>query len=72
MVVIHGVQTDALPGAYKRYLMNYFRDQLRLKGTPVRLVFKSPENPFHGQKNQLSERQIKKRKRLIDFSKRKK
>ncbi len=72
IVVIHGVQTDSLPGAYKRYLMNYYREQLRLQGTPVRLIFKSPENPFHGQKNKLSDRQIKKRKRLIDFSKRKK
>ncbi|MGR8930393.1 MAG: ribosome biogenesis GTPase Der [Gammaproteobacteria bacterium] len=72
VVVVHGVQTDALPGAYKRYLMNYYRDQLQLKGTPVRLVFKSPENPFQGQKNKLTERQVKKRKRLIDFTKRKK
>ncbi|MDD2738728.1 MAG: ribosome biogenesis GTPase Der, partial [Methylomonas lenta] len=48
VVVIHGVQTDSLPVAYKRYLMNYFREQLKLKGTPVRLIFKSPENPFHG------------------------
>jgi serine/threonine protein kinase len=72
VVVIHGVQTDSLPGAYKRYLMNYFREQLQLKGTPIRLVFKSPENPFHGQKNKLSDRQVKKRKRLVDFSKRKK
>ncbi len=72
VVVIHGVQTDALPGAYKRYLMNYYRDQLGLRGTPVRLVFKSPENPFQGQKNKLTDRQIKKRKRLVDFKKRKK
>jgi GTP-binding protein len=72
VVVIHGVQTDALPGAYKRFLMNYFREQLRLQGTPIRLVFKSPENPFQGQKNQLSDRQMKKRKRLIEFTKRKK
>ena len=71
VVVIHGVQTDSLPGAYKRYLMNYFRDQLKLKGTPVRLIFKSPENPFHGLKNKLSDRQVKKRKRLINFTKRK-
>lgn len=72
IVVIHGVQTDSLPGAYKRYLMNYYREQLRLAGTPIRLVFKSPENPFQGRKNPLTERQIKKRKRLIDFSNRKK
>ncbi|QWF69482.1 ribosome biogenesis GTPase Der [Methylomonas paludis] len=69
VVVIHGVQTDVLPGVYKRYLMNYFREQLRLKGTTVRLVFKSPENPFKGQKNPLSDRQVKKRKRLVEFSK---
>ncbi len=72
VVVIHGVQTDSLPGAYRRYLMNFYRDQLGLKGTPVKLVFKSPENPFQGQKNKLTERQLKKRKRLVNFSKRKK
>jgi GTP-binding protein len=72
VVVIHGVQTDALPGAYRRYLMNYYRQQLGLKGTPIKLVFKSPENPFKGQRNQLTERQQKKRRRLVKFSKRKK
>jgi GTP-binding protein len=70
-VVIHGVQTDALPSSYKRYLMNYFRAQLDLKGTPIRLEFKSPENPFHGRKNPLTERQQQKRKRLIRHSKKK-
>lgn len=72
VVVIHGVQTDALPDAYRRYLMNYYRQQLDLKGTPVKLVFKSPENPFKGQRNKLTERQQKKRRRLVKFSKRKK
>ena len=69
VVVIHGVQTDSLPGAYKSYLMNYFREQLKLKGTPVRLVFKSPENPFHDQTNKLTEHQAKKRRRLIVYRK---
>jgi GTP-binding protein len=70
-VVIHGVQTDALPQSYKRYLMNYYRAQLDLKGTPIRLEFKSPENPFHGKKNKLTERQQQKRKRLIKHIKKK-
>ncbi|NOR68225.1 MAG: ribosome biogenesis GTPase Der [Methylomarinum sp.] len=70
-VVIHGVQTDALPGAYKRYLMNFFRTQMELHGTPVRLVFKSTENPFQGQKNKLTDRQIKKRQRLVKYNKKK-
>ena len=71
IVVIHGTQTDALPGAYKRYLMNYFREQLGLKGTPIRLEFKSPVNPFEGVKNKLTDRQIKKRKRLVKHTQKK-
>lgn len=65
VVVIHGVQTDALPESYKRYLMNYYRDKMSLVGTPIRLVFKSPSNPFHGQKNKLTEWQVKKKERLM-------
>ena len=72
VVVVHGAQTDALPISYKRYLTNYFRDKLDLSGTPVRLEFKSPVNPFHGLKNKLSDRQIQKRKRLVKFTRGKK
>ncbi len=72
VVIIHGVQTDALPISYKRYLTNYFRTKLRLSGTPIRLEFKSPVNPFQGQKNKLSDRQIEKRKRVVKHFKNKK
>jgi len=72
VVVIHGTQTDGLPISYKRYLINYFRDKLKLSGTPIRIEFKSPVNPFHGQKNKLTERQLQKRKRLVMHNKRKK
>lgn len=72
IVVIHGVQTDALPTSYKRYLMNYFRDKLKLSGTPIRLEFKSPVNPFHGQKKKLTEWQVEKRQRLMKRVKSKK
>jgi GTP-binding protein len=37
VIVIHGNQTDYLPDAYKRYLMNTFREAFKLKGTPVRI-----------------------------------
>ncbi len=47
-VIIHGNQTKRIPGSYKRYLMNYFRETLRLKGTQVRIQFKTGENPFEG------------------------
>jgi GTP-binding protein len=72
IVVIHGVQTDALPESYKRYLINYYRDKMGLVGTPIRLVFKSPANPFHGQKNKLTEWQVKKKERLMKRVKSKK
>jgi GTP-binding protein len=46
VVVVHGNQTVAVPGSYKRYLMNAFREKLNLVGTPVRIEFKSPDNPY--------------------------
>ncbi len=64
IVVIHGVQTDVLPDSYKRYLINYYRTAMNLSGTPIRLVFKSPENPFHGKKTKQTDWEIKKRERL--------
>lgn len=50
LIVTHYNQTDALPGVYRRYLMNTFRDKLQLVGTPVRLEFKSSSNPFEKRK----------------------
>jgi GTP-binding protein len=54
--VIHGNQTAKLPSAYKRYLMNYFRKALTLTGTPVRLVFKTGENPYASHTAPLAKR----------------
>lgn len=65
VVVIHGNQTDKLPGAYKRFLMNFFRERLKLTGTPVRIQFKSSENPFKGTRSFVNERPLEKRKRII-------
>lgn len=45
-IVIHGNQTDKLPGSYKRYLMNSFQQELNLVGTPVRLEFRTNDNPY--------------------------
>jgi GTP-binding protein len=71
IIVIHGNQTDSVPEHYRRYLENAFRRELKITGTPIRLEFKSSENPFAGKKNPLSERQINKRKRLMSHTKRK-
>jgi GTP-binding protein len=65
VIVIHGNQTERLPDAYRRYLVNRFRKAFRLKGTPVRLSFKTSDNPFKGKRNKLTPRQERHRKRLM-------
>ena len=65
VIVIHGNQTERLPEAYRRYLVNRFRKAFKLKGTPVRLAFKTGENPYQGKRNRLTPRQERKRKRLM-------
>jgi len=72
IIVIHGTQTKSVPDTYARYLINRFRKVLKLSGTPVRLVFKSGDNPYEGRKNKLTDRQIRKRQRLKKFVKRNK
>ncbi|MDO6564874.1 ribosome biogenesis GTPase Der [Amphritea sp. 1_MG-2023] len=61
IIVIHGNQTSALPGSYKRYLENKFTKVLGIKGTPLRFEFKSSDNPFKNKKNELSKRQVMKK-----------
>jgi GTP-binding protein len=65
IIVIHGNQTARLPQTYKRYLNNYFRKALRLVGTPIRLEFKTGDNPYQGRRNKLTPRQDRRRKRMI-------
>lgn len=71
IVVIHGNQLDALPDSYKRYLMNAFVQHLGLVGTPLKIEFKGGDNPFKDKKNQLTERQIKRKKRMMKHVKKK-
>ncbi|MBU3021816.1 ribosome biogenesis GTPase Der [Aestuariibacter sp. A3R04] len=72
VVVIHGNQVNDLPGAYKRYLMNYFRKSLQVMGTPIKIEFREGANPFEGKKNQLTLAQQRKRRRMMAFHKKKK
>ncbi|MFZ5654382.1 MAG: ribosome biogenesis GTPase Der [Pseudomonadota bacterium] len=63
LVVIHGGQVAALPNPYVRYLEKAFRRALELPGTPVRIELKSTDNPFAGRRNELTPRQIAKKRR---------
>lgn len=71
-IIVHGNQVKALPESYKRYLINYFRRSLQIMGTPIRVEFNEGENPYAGIKNKLTPNQMRKRKRLMKFNKKKK
>jgi len=65
IIVIHGNQTDAVPDSYKRFLQKRFMEAMRLEGTPIRLEFRTGDNPFKGRRNTLSKRQVTKKRRLV-------
>ena len=69
VIVIHGNQTERLPDAYRRYLVNRFRKSFKLQGTPVRLSFKTSDNPYKGRRNKLTPRQERRHKRMIKRAK---
>ena len=71
VVVIHGNQTDRLPGSYRRYLVSCFRKAFRLVGTPLRLELVIGRNPFAGKRNKLTPRQQRSKLRVRGHSKRK-
>lgn len=71
-VIIHGNKIKYIPDSYTKYLASFFRKSLNLLGTPVMIVYKQGDNPFKDVKNKLTTRQINKKKRLMNFVKRKK
>jgi GTP-binding protein len=46
--ILFCTRADALPDAYKRYLVNSLRETFELPGTPIRLTLREKENPFKG------------------------
>ena len=68
-LIVHGNQTDAVPESYRRYLVGIFRRRFRLRGTPLLVEFRTGDNPYEGRRNELSERQRRRRKRLMRHAK---
>jgi GTP-binding protein len=65
LIVIHGNQTAKVPNSYQRYLEKVFRRELDLVGTPVRIEFKTGENPFADKRNKLTGRQVQRKRRMM-------
>lgn len=45
-IIIHGNQLDALPESYRRFLAQFFQKKLQFHGTPIKIIFKTSENPY--------------------------
>ena len=71
-LIIHSNVSSKIPANYRRYLINSFREALNLKSVELNLIFKKGENPYEGKKNELTSRQIKKKKRLVKHVKKSK
>lgn len=46
VIVIHGNSLEHVPDAYKRFLEGRFRKAFDLMGTPLRIEFKTSDNPY--------------------------
>jgi len=46
LIIIHGSALAHVPAAYRRYLEHFFADAFQLRGTPLRIQFKTGVNPY--------------------------
>ena len=71
-LIIHSNFSSKIPLNFKQYLINSFRNELNLKSIELKISFKKGDNPYDGKKNKLTSRQIKKKKRLVKYTKKNK
>ncbi len=64
-IIVHGNKVDKTSADYRRYLENVFRKVYKLEGTPVRVDFKTSDNPFEGRKTEINERVAARRRRYV-------
>lgn len=71
-IIIHGNRTQYVKDSYTRYLSNMFREELKIDGTPVRILYRTNENPYANRPGKTSEvRGSAKRKRKVERAKEK-
>jgi GTP-binding protein len=46
LIIIHGSALAHIPETYRRYLEHFFSDAFQLRGTPLRIQFKTGANPY--------------------------
>ncbi|HZQ60122.1 MAG TPA: ribosome biogenesis GTPase Der [Casimicrobiaceae bacterium] len=46
LIIIHGTALGQIPDSYRRYLEHFFAEAFQLRGTPLRIQFKTGQNPY--------------------------
>lgn len=72
VIVIHGNQTQDLPSHYVKYLEKTYRRVLDLHGTPIRLEFRTTDNPYSDRKKKMTQREFIYKRRMENAHTRKK
>ena len=70
VIIIHGNQTDSVPAQYTRYLEKIFRRELGLHGTPVKVEYRTGDNPYKAKGITAKDKPVAKRKKIVKYSKR--
>lgn len=60
LIIIHGNQVERVPDAYRRYLANKFRSELKLASIPVLIDFRKGDNPY---KDRIAKRTNRKKRK---------
>lgn len=63
-IMIHGNQVKSVPDHYKRFLINAYRKKLKVDGTPIRIEFKSSENPYKRTHSRVKKKRVFKKRKL--------
>ena len=58
LIIVHGNALEHVPDSYRRYLERAFMTGFKLQGTPLRVQFKSTDNPY-GDKKPEGDRRTK-------------
>lgn len=70
VIIIHGNQTEAVPAQYSRYLEKVFRRELGLQGTPIRVEYRTSENPYKHKGLKAGGSPSSRNKKITKYSKR--
>ena len=70
-IIVHGSNVEALSPSYLRFLQHFFAKELNVRGIALNFILRNNANPYKGKRQQLTPRQIQRKRRLMAYVKRK-